>query len=192
VCGREAKLGRESQTVAPLQQKRGYMTQYSQFFQTLHDELTPTGTLGRGTHYSILRAVVFHDAEGEPSKGRFHDFAIVWDEDHDKRVLEPIEKIYFAGLLSQFLMFGERQGGFVGVLARDMTEDIGFIDLTDRVKEITHNVAGDAWPPQLLELDSAAGQIIRDEPAKVRLYLRSLQMLWELGSKPAQSFAREG
>ena len=39
------------------------MTQYSQFFQTLHDELTPTGTLGRGTHYSILRAVVFHDAE---------------------------------------------------------------------------------------------------------------------------------
>ena len=89
-------------------------------------------------------------------------------------------------------MFGERQGGFVGVLARDMTEDIGFIDLTDRVKEITHNVAGDAWPPQLLELDSAAGQIIRDEPAKVRLYLRSLQMLWELGSKPAQSFAREG
>lgn len=168
------------------------MQTYSEFFQTLHDELTPTGTLGRGTHYTILRAVVFHDAEGKPSEGRFHDFAIIWDEDHDKRVLEPIEKIYQAGLLSQFLIFGERKGGFVGVLARDMTADVRFLALSDKVKEITRSVAGDAWPSQLLEMDAAAGQIIRDEAAKVELYLRNLQMLWELGSKPAQSFARDG
>jgi hypothetical protein len=168
------------------------MQKYSEFFQTLHDELTPTGTLGRGTHHSILRAVVFHDAEGKPSpEARFHDFAIVWDEDHDKRVLEPIEKIYFAGLLSQFLMFGERKGSFVGVLARDMTADVGFLCLSDKVKETTRSVAGDAWPSQILAVDAAAGQIIKDEPEKVKLYLGNLQMLWELGSKPALSFARE-
>jgi hypothetical protein len=168
------------------------MQTYSEFFQTLHDELTPTGTLGRGTHYSILRAVVFHDAEGKPSReARFHDFAIIWDEDHDKRVLEPIEKIYYAGLLSQFLMFGERKGAFVGVLARDMTADVRFLALSDRVKEITRSVAGDAWPAQLLEIDAAAGQIIRDGPAKVELYLSNLRMLWDLGSKSAQSFARD-
>ena len=168
------------------------MQTYSEFFQTLHDELTPTGTLGRGTHYSILRAVVFHNAEGKPShEARFHDFAIVWDEDHDKRVLEPIEKIYYAGQLSQFLMFGERKGSFVGVLARDMTQDAAFLHLSDAVTEITRSVAGDAWPAQLLEIDTAAGQIIRDDPAKVELYLNNLQMLWELGSKPAQSFARD-
>jgi hypothetical protein len=167
------------------------MQTYSEFFQTLHDELTPTGTLGRETHYTILRAVVFHDAQGKPSEGRFHDFAIIWDEDHDRRVLEPVEKIHYAGLLSQFLMFGERKGGFVGVLARDMTEDVRFAALSDKITEITRSVAGDAWPSQLLEVNAAAGQIVRDEPEKVKLYLSNLQMLWGLGSKPAQSFARD-
>jgi hypothetical protein len=160
------------------------MQTYSAFFQTLHDELTPTGTLGRGTHYSILRAVVFHDIAGKSSpEGLFHDFAIIWDEDHDKRVLEPIEKLYFAGLLSQFLMFGERKGSFVAVLSRDMTQDIKFLSLADQVTEITRSVAGDSWPTQLLEIEASAGQIISDQPEKVHLYLRTLQMVWELGSK---------
>ena len=39
------------------------MRKYSDFFKTLHDEQAPTGNLGRGTHYSILRAVVFGDAD---------------------------------------------------------------------------------------------------------------------------------
>ncbi|MGF6727496.1 hypothetical protein P3T43_006888 [Paraburkholderia sp. GAS41] len=29
---------------------------YCPFFQTLHDETRPVGNLGRGTHYSVLRA----------------------------------------------------------------------------------------------------------------------------------------
>ena len=62
------------------------MRKYSDFFKTLHDEQAPTGTLGRGTHYSILRAVAFGDSEGKMlGSARFADFAVIWDEDHDDR-----------------------------------------------------------------------------------------------------------
>ena len=72
------------------------MHKYSAFFETLHDERTPTGKLGRGTHYSVLRAVVFSDSMGKPlTAAQFADFAIIWDEDHDERVIEPIEKFYW-------------------------------------------------------------------------------------------------
>ena len=41
------------------------MRKYSGFFKTLHDETAPTGCLGRGTHYSVFRAITFHNAVGE-------------------------------------------------------------------------------------------------------------------------------
>jgi hypothetical protein len=85
--------------------KRQTMPKYSEFFQTLYDEQGPTIGLGRGTHYSVLRAVVFHDETGEPlPDARFTDFAIIWDEDHDTRVIDPIEDIYCRGLLPSFRM----------------------------------------------------------------------------------------
>jgi Bacterial RNA polymerase, alpha chain C terminal domain len=95
------------------------MQVYSDFFKTLHDETRPTGYLGRGTHYSVLRAVVFHDPFGKAlPEGRFADFAVIWDEDHDARVMEPIQEIYRKGLLSSFMMFGERKGCFTAILSR--------------------------------------------------------------------------
>ena len=94
------------------------MQRYSDFFKTLHDETSPTGHLGRGTHYSVLRAVVFHDPAGKPlSAGHFVDFAVIWDEDHDARVMKPIEEIYRRGLLSSFVVFGERKGNFTAILS---------------------------------------------------------------------------
>jgi Bacterial RNA polymerase, alpha chain C terminal domain len=101
------------------------MQQYSDFFKTLHDETNPTGYLGRGTHYSILRAVVFHDPMGNPlPEGQFADFAVIWDEDHDVRVMEPIEEIYRRGLLSSFLMFGECKGSFTAILSNKVSSAI--------------------------------------------------------------------
>jgi hypothetical protein len=104
------------------------MQRYSDFFKTLHDETNPTGYLGRGTHCSILRAVVFHDPAGKPlPEGQFADFAVIWDEDHDVRVMEPIEEIYRRGLLSSFLMFGERKGSFTAILSNKVTSAIGAV-----------------------------------------------------------------
>jgi hypothetical protein len=92
------------------------MQKYSDFFQTLHDETRPTGYLGQGTHCSVLRATVFHDETARPlRRARFADFAVIWDADHDMRVIEPIEEIYRRGLLSSFIIFGERKGSFTAI-----------------------------------------------------------------------------
>lgn len=51
---------------AAASRKERTLRRYSDFFKTLHDEEAPTGNLGRGTHYSVLRAVVFSDSAGKP------------------------------------------------------------------------------------------------------------------------------
>lgn len=94
------------------------MQSYCDFFQTLHDETRPTGYLGHGTHYSVLRAMVFHDPLGMPlSEAQYADFAVIWDEDHDLRVMEPIVEIYRRGLLPRFVIFGETRGSFTAILS---------------------------------------------------------------------------
>src|SRR5580704_3231684 len=94
------------------------MASYCDFFKTIYDETKPTGYLGRGTHYSVLRAMVFHNSFGIPlSDGQFVDFAVIWDADHDGRVIEPIQEIFRCGMLSSFTIFGEHKGLFTGVLS---------------------------------------------------------------------------
>jgi len=169
--------------------KERTLRKYSDFFKTLHDEQGPTGTLGRGTHYSILRAVVFNDTVGKPlTEARFADFAVIWDEDHDDRVIEPIEKIYFAGLLPHFLMFGERKGILTTILADDLSQPTILAALDCRLNEITRHLGtGDSWLAQASRLDHCPqNPIIADSSEKVSLYLNNLMMLWELGLKTAQ------
>jgi hypothetical protein len=164
------------------------MHKYSDFFQTLHDERTRTGNLGRGTHYSILRAVVFGDSAGKPTaQAQFADFAVIWDEDHDDRVIEAIEKTYFAGILPNFLMFGERKGILTAVLADGITEPKRLIDLDTQLNGITkHLLAQDSWVAQAFPLDHYPhNPIIDGSSENVKLYLSNLKMLWELGLKTA-------
>jgi hypothetical protein len=166
--------------------KERILRKYSDFFQTLHDENPPRHSFGRGTHNSILRAVVFGDSEGNmASNARFADFAVIWDEDHDERVIEPIEKIYFAGLLPLFLMFGERKGGFTAIAADDAPHRAL---LQSRLNAITQNLAiGDSWSSQVVGLNDPSNSIINaDDEQKVSLYLSNLIMLWELGLKPSK------
>lgn len=84
---------------------------YSPFLQTLHDQTHPIGKLGRGTHYSVLRAPIWQSALLKPLRqGAFLDFAVIWDEDHDDRVIGVIEDLYFNTLLSPVRFIGERKG----------------------------------------------------------------------------------
>ena len=40
------------------------------------------GKFGRGTHYSVLRAPIWHDERLKPlPQGELLDLAIIWDED---------------------------------------------------------------------------------------------------------------
>ncbi len=250
------------------------MQTYSDFFKTLHDETSPIGYLGRGTHYSVLRAAVFHDPMGKPlPEGQFADFAVIWDEDHDTRVMEPIEEIYRRGMLSSFLMFGEHKGSFTAILSNKIplaieaippaflssvaapelsirstnylkSQNIVYIgdlvqktegellrsphfrrkslneinevlarmglrlgmevpgwtreNIEDLVKgkarvafleteinAICHSL-NDPWPAEVVALGSARNPIIGDEDEKVNLYLKNLEMLWQLGTVARQ------
>jgi hypothetical protein len=179
-----------SDIAAVASRKEHIMRKYSEFFRTLHDEQAPTGNLGRGTHYSILRAVVFNDSQGNPlPEASFADFAVIWDEDHDERVIEAIEKIYFAGLLSNFLMFGERKGIFTAILTGDASHWARQATLDPQLHQITQHLdSQDSWVAQAFWLDyPAKNPLINDIAEKVNLYLKNLMMLWELGLKPAKS-----
>src|SRR5690606_15837476 len=87
------------------------MKKYSPYFTTLYDQQAPVGKLGRGTHYSILRATCWDLLEDySRTRAKHFDFAILWDEDHDTRIIQCIEELYLEGLLPRFIAFGERKG----------------------------------------------------------------------------------
>jgi hypothetical protein len=159
------------------------MQKYSDFFQTLHDEKGPTGYLGRGTHYSVLRAVVFHDGAGRIlQRAKFHDFAVIWDEDHDSRVMRPIEKIYRAGLLPRFVIFGERKGSFTAILTDNRYDKVQISELEDSLNKMTQRLE-DPWPTRIVNFGDSKNPVIDDDPEKVTLYLSNVVMLWDLGLK---------
>jgi hypothetical protein len=94
---------------------------YCPFFQTQHDETHPVGRFGRGTHYSVLRAPVWHDESTKRlDRCAFLDFAIIWDEDHDDRVIDAIMALYISGLLAPVRYIGERKGTLSVLLAPDV------------------------------------------------------------------------
>jgi hypothetical protein len=115
------------------------------------------------------------------ANAQFADFAVIWDEDHDDRVIEPIETIYRCGLLPSFLMFGEQKGSFTAVLADDIHDHIR-LHLQGRLNRITENLE-DAWPARVVSLGDPDNSIINASTDKVTLYLNNLAMLWELGAK---------
>jgi hypothetical protein len=158
------------------------MRTYSPFFQTLHDEIAPVGSLGRGTHYSVFRATAFHDEFAKPLEAaKFLDFAVIWDEDHDERVLLPIERLYRSGDLSSFIMFGERKGMFFCRVAPRFN-GVRLPAAEKAVAAACENVGGDHWTGHISFVERGGG-IINDDERSVELYLNTIKMLWTLGLK---------
>ena len=150
------------------------MTTASPFFSTLHDG-PMLGSIGRGTHYSILRAVNFSPAP------RFHDFAVIWDEDHDLRVLWVIEQLFVQGALGQALAIGERKGNITVLTIEPPTQKY-----REAVERIATGVPTDSFSSCVEAFGSATSMIIHDEPGRVRSYLGGIHALWMLGSKDVE------
>lgn len=168
------------------------MHTYSPFFQTLYDEQEPVGTLGRGTHYTIFRAIVFHDENGKMlscnryrnAESKYHDFAVIWDEDHDTRVISVVEKIYQDGLLPCFSFFGERKAGFNALFCSERNDMPHHIEssVQRRCEETISNIYNDVWHVQF-GTPARPQAIINASDEDVILYLKNINMLWNLGSK---------
>lgn len=150
------------------------MHRYSHLFSTLHDERGPIGHLGRGTHYSVLRAVIWDKEEPTP---HYHDFAVIWDEDHDERVIWTIEQLYVRRMLPEVLAIGERKG-HVTVL----TEERVPASFSNTLVEITAQNDGDPFTSEVGRFPDEPGSIISDRDDRVRAYLRGIHALWQLGA----------
>lgn len=148
---------------------------YSHFFSTLYDEQKPVGRLGRGTHYSVLRAVLWDD-----SQPQWHDFAVVWDEDHDHRIIWVIEQLHIRRLLRNIVAIGERKGGVTILTSK--TPDRALRIASEEIS--AHHPSGDSFNSDVEHVDEATGLLINDAEEKVRAYVKGIVALWNLGTKP--------
>lgn len=156
------------------------MRRYSHFFSTIHDEAAPIGAIGRGSHYSVLRAIVWQP------KLAFHDFVIVWDEDHDTRIIWIAEQLLAQGLLTPVLALGERKGA-VTVLSSLQPS----AKYAQQVNAITEGVPSDSFPADVAFFPQSVGGIIQGEDARATAYLSGIFALWQIGTKPPEFSEKE-
>ncbi|HEN3280919.1 TPA: hypothetical protein U5D21_002770 [Yersinia enterocolitica] len=170
---------------------------YSTLFSCLYDEQEPVGHLGRGSHYSVFRSVEWLDVVRAPlATPQIHDFSVIWDEDHDTRIIEIIECIYMASLLSPIQFIGERKGVLTVILAAKYYFNTPESELKlyeQQLQEIcTKPSHGDYWPIELGMFDRSPDSphqthlqgLISDKEYRVINYLRNIDSLWRLGTKP--------
>lgn len=61
--------------------------------------------------YAVFRAIEWRDIMLTPcTTGLLHDFAVVWDEDQDTRIIEAAEILYLEGLLAPVQYLYEHKG----------------------------------------------------------------------------------
>ena len=170
------------------------LPRYSDLFSCRYDQPAPVGKMGRGTHYSVFRTAEWHDVNGVAvRRAQLHDFAVIWDEDHDTRVIPAIENLYVAGLLAPVQFIGERKGTLTVLVAAC------FYDLDDVLEpyrkciaQIAEALPDDRWEVEIGSFCRSALEehrlmpagIIADTEERVAVYLRGIDHLWKLGTWP--------
>jgi hypothetical protein len=169
---------------------------YSNILHCVYDEPKETGSIGRGSHHSVFRVPEWFDVTGQPVKQALqHKFSVIWDEDHDTRIIPVIERLYFEGLLFPVQFIGERKGGITVILAAKYWWAHGEQKLNAykaKFEKIAGDVPEDYWATDFGMFDKAmvdgmphqtdlAG-IIQDNAQKVDTYIRNINNLWTIGS----------
>jgi len=172
--------------------------QYSDFLRCLYDEQEPVGRIGRGCHYSVFRTAEWFDILGRRSaRALVHDFAVIWDEDHDERIIEAIERMYVEGLLFPVQYIGERKGGLTAILAAKFRWGISEADFEAykaKVWDIAENLSMDSWHCDFGTFDKSLVDgiphqteyegLIADGTQKVDNYIRNIDNLWSICLRP--------
>ena len=131
-----------------------------------------------------------------------HDFAVIWDEDHDVRVIEAIERIYMAGLLSPVQFIGERKGSLTAIVAAKFYfcgSEADSEEYRKAIEAIAQDLP-DPWPAEVGSFDRQPGSphqtffegLIQDDDHRSRLYLANIDSLWRLGTRPYRPTAPDG
>lgn len=158
---------------------------YSNYFEVVYDQPQPVGSIGRGTHYSILRCAQWLDnllVPHENGCAREQQLAVIWDEDHDQRVIDVLEAAYFQGLLGPVRFIGERKGSLTVIVDPLFWEIYDRADYTAKWSAIASDAPGDYWPSYVYADGDieGLGMIIHDSNARVATYLENIRNLWQL------------
>ena len=126
-----------------------------------------------------------------------HRFAVVWDEDHDTRIIDVAEEMYVEGLLAPAQFIGERKGTLSVLVAscfRYSRSDEEWKRYVSLLEEMVSEVHGDYWTVNAGCFDKRAdhgvldgielGCLVNDRPERVAIYLRNIDNLWNLGTWP--------
>lgn len=169
---------------------------YSTLFSCIYDEPEPIGHIGRGSHYSVFRSVEWLDVCRNPANpSQVHDFAVIWDEDHDTRVIGIIEAIYMAGLLSPVQFIGERKGILTVIVAAKFYSAGSEANLKSYQRQLQticdNSNYDDHWPveiglfhrlPDSPHRTDLCG-LVNDDTHRATTYIRNIDVLWGLGTK---------
>jgi len=152
--------------------------------------------MGSGAHYSIFRAIERLDVEMKPSRfPQIHDFAVIWDEDHDQRIIKVVESLYMHDLLAPVQFIGERKGTLTIILAARAISYMGMTEAqyAERASKAAQaSGIEDYWAPIIGIYDripESLGQrdpkyLIPEHIDVVMSYLDTIDHMWCLGSRP--------
>ena len=169
---------------------------YSPILHCIYDEPEKRGTMGSGCHYSVFRAAEWFDVSGDPvEQAHMHDFAIIWDEDHDTRIIEAVERLYLAGLMFPIQYIGERKGTVAIILAAKFYWLMSDQYKKDVKRIMSDDLSMDSWTCEFGVFDKLLVDgvhphqtdlrcLITDLENRVDTYIRCIDNLWNIGSRP--------
>ncbi|RFF49769.1 hypothetical protein D0A35_12280 [Xanthomonas campestris] len=144
--------------------------------------------------YSVFRAIDSRDVEQRLTPlPRVHDFSVIWDEDHDTRIIAVIEEMLMAGLLPGVQFIGERKGSLNVVLAAKAFWSIDTNAYAQRVEALT-DAAGDCWSVNVGMYDNGKGNLrighqcdfkhlVPRSEEVTHAFLLTIDSQWQLGTK---------
>ncbi|WP_152754278.1 hypothetical protein [Burkholderia cepacia] len=174
--------------------------QYSTLFQCRYDE--PRANPNLPYHYSVFRAVSAHNVEQLPTAlPHVHDFAVLWDDDHDTRIIHVLEEMLMIGMLPGVQFIGEHKGELTVILAARTYWRIDTKKYAARLHKLTGLSAGDYWTVRIGMYDHSPGSlrsghqcdfqnILGMGEEEEHAHLFAIDSQWKLGTKrwiPADS-----
>ena len=163
---------------------------YSTLFTCLHDE-DRQGTSCLPA-YSVFRAVDSRDVTRKPTeRPRVHDFVVIWDDDHDTRIIAVIEEMLMAGILPGVQFISEHKGT-LSIIRAAPTYWVDLEEFRAQVSKLSA-ATGDWWVVEVGMIDTHAGNmrdrhqceflgILGNRDADIAFFFL-IDTAWQLGTK---------
>jgi hypothetical protein len=116
---------------------------YSTILACLFDQAGPAIVNGGNPSYSIFRVTQARDQIGQRvDRMTVHDLAIIWDDDHDERVVYALERLHLAGLLWPVVFASENRGTLTMFIQGGLSLPSNF---EEEVREACSAAVKDNW-----------------------------------------------